>query len=863
LAARSRHAVNLDGLGAQVRLATATNSRGRPAVAVRRFERVLQVLAAVPEPEPSLLALQSRALLGLATSSFEVGGGLSAALGLLTQAEDLAVRGEAPHLIAGVRNNRGLLLLRSGETREAMVAFDQAAALIDVADPSDRCRILINRGTLHMENGSLAAARSDLARAVRIASAAGERLLEFKSRHNLGYVEFLAGNLPRALADMAAAAELDPGKPHPIVLLDQARVLREAGLGREAMGILEQAAALFRRNRLAQDLGEVELVKAEVALVQDDPAVARRSAEAALRQFRRRNNVRWQRKAELVVIGSEIRAAVLGGLRTRGRRLAVLARQSQQLAELCRAEGREDLARAAALLEADCLLQADLRDRTTLAKVPSLAMSRTDSLTTRLQIRSLRARVAEAGADTARARREIRAGLAELAAHQSGAGSLDLRTAAAVHGVALARQDLALSLRRGRPSDVFVSIERGRATSTRLAPVRPPGDPETAERLARLRQVEEGARAVIGDPARATELASLRAEAASLQQAVRQRSWQREAAVGVDQVAGLASLREVLGTSGAVLVSYVEHAGRWVACVVDRARVRVHDLAPAGMVAELSMRIAADIDALALPAVPDALRERIRTSLASELRQMDDLLLAPIGVADRPLVLTPGGTLALLPWTAMPSRRAVPLVVAPSATRWLQSRATKRPRQSAARVAAVAGPGLLRSADEATSVARIWDAGPAVLGANATVARLRELLQGQADIVHVAAHGVHQTESPLFSSVWLADGPLYAYELDPEHGSAGLVVLSACEVGLSTIRPGDETLGLTSVLLRLGATSVVAGVARVGDELAATVMSGLHRRLAHGTDTATALAETLDELDEPAPFVCFGSSWAS
>ena len=32
--------------------------------------------------------------------------------------------------------------------------------------------------------------------------------------------------------------------------------------------------------------------------------------------------------------------------------------------------------------------------------------------------------------------------------------------------------------------------------------------------------------------------------------------------------------------------------------------------------------------------------------------------------------------------------------------------------------------------------------------------------------MHVAAHGTHQQESPLFSSVRVADGPLYAYELD-------------------------------------------------------------------------------------------------
>ena len=130
-----------------------------------------------------------------------------------------------------------------------------------------------------------------------------------------------------------------------------------------------------------------------------------------------------------------------------------------------------------------------------------------------------------------------------------------------------------------------------------------------------------------------------------------------------------------------------------------------------------------------------------------------------------------------------------------------------------------------------------------------------------ADVVHVAAHGTHQQESPLFSSVRLADGPLYAYELDGERGVAACVALSACEAGLSTVRPGDEGLGLTSVLLHLGSRSVLAGVARVGDDVAARVMGVVHRAMSTGTDSADALAVALAEEPEPAPFVTFGATW--
>jgi CHAT domain-containing protein len=129
-----------------------------------------------------------------------------------------------------------------------------------------------------------------------------------------------------------------------------------------------------------------------------------------------------------------------------------------------------------------------------------------------------------------------------------------------------------------------------------------------------------------------------------------------------------------------------------------------------------------------------------------------------------------------------------------------------------------------------------------------------------ARIAHVAAHGVHQTENPLFSSLRLADGPLFAHELDQSARTPDHVVLSACELGLATVRPGDEALGLTSVLLHLGTHSVVSGVARVGDVLAEQTMADYHSRLANKQDSAEALAGALADAG-PAPFVCFGAAW--
>jgi hypothetical protein len=229
------------------------------------------------------------------------------------------------------------------------------------------------------------------------------------------------------------------------------------------------------------------------------------------------------------------------------------------------------------------------------------------------------------------------------------------------------------------------------------------------------------------------------------------------------------------------------------------------------------------------------------------------------------LVLASTGLLGQLPWPLLPSLRSVPLVVAPSATAWLG--ACSEPPTARRRVLAVSGPGIRRGSDEARRVAAIWR-GDCLDGPAATTAAVADALADGA-LVHVAAHGTHQGENPLFSSLRLADGDLFAHELHLKARAADHVVLSACELGLATVRPGDEALGLTSVLLRLGTRAVVAGVARVNDEVAAEVLVDYHRRLAAGSDSAHALAAAVagrgaaaDGFDvTPAPFVCFGSAW--
>jgi CHAT domain-containing protein len=200
-----------------------------------------------------------------------------------------------------------------------------------------------------------------------------------------------------------------------------------------------------------------------------------------------------------------------------------------------------------------------------------------------------------------------------------------------------------------------------------------------------------------------------------------------------------------------------------------------------------------------------------------------------------------------------------PVTVAPSMSRWAGglSPTTGRPPTT---VSALSGPGLAHASGEVEEVASVWRKGHSLASRNgATGVDVKDAL-GRSALVHIAAHGNHEEQSPFFSSLRMSDGPVFVHEL-PRPLVAEHVVLSACEVGRSDLRPGDEPLGLSAALLALGARSVVGAVAPVLDAVAADAMASYHRHLAAGRSAATALAKVIEEEPRAGAFCVFGSDW--
>lgn len=813
----------------------AAMDRGRLSEAARLLHDALAALGR--HHPPAATALAARILLSLAFTHHELGRS-TAAVEAFDSAEALAASSGDPEVRMLINAQLGAMFLREGRLREALTRLDAAVTTLDVAAADDQCKILINRGEVNGLLGLISAAKADCVRALGLAEAYALPQLALSARHNLGLFEFLSGDLLRALELMPMPEEGASDFERGVVGTDRARVLLAAGLLGEADRSLAEACSALARTELVQFLAEAELIRAEVALLADRTELAQATSRAAVARLQGRDNHRASALGELVQLRADAAAGVSA---------AKLVPTADRLQQTLVGLGLPDHARLARLIAVEHLPPGEVPGRS----LP--AIGRHQPLELRLHGRLVRAKLAFARGHRAAGLRHARIGLGDLTEYQTQFGSLDLQTSSAVRGGSLAAAAIRAEIAADRPAAVLTWVERARAVSGRVVAPQPPADPETAELMTRLRWTANQAEREEAAGGDAGELKQRRLE---LERAIRSRSWTVRGTGSTAAEPRIADLRHAL--RDAVLVALFNLDEVVHAVVLTRDRCWLRRLVPMAEATELGRRISADLDVLALDLVPEPLRASARGSLRRGLQRLDDGLIAPLGLPGAPVVLLPPGRLASLTWPELPSFRGRPLVIAPSASTWLGAHA--RFVSVPGPVVAVAGPGLRRAESEVDQVAAAWPGCEALYPDQVTVERFLDRING-AQLVHVAAHGRHQRENPLFSSIALADGPVVGYDLDRVPDPPQQVVLSACDLGRATVRPGDEALGLTRAFLHSGTSTVVSGVAKVSDRGAAELMADYHRRLAGGAAPAYALADALVAADEPTPFACFGAGW--
>jgi hypothetical protein len=673
-------------------------------------------------------------------------------------------------------------------------------------------------GRIELNRGDVAAALRELAAASRMLAEAGagpQRCIEAESTLADAY---LAVNLlPEAVAVyervIAQATALDAPTEAARALLDRARAQLRMGARDAALAGLAQARALFVQQGNAASAAAADVLEAAARLAAGD-------APAALVRAR---------EAEVALAGSGI---VGWWLEARVQVAAARAAASEA---------------AGAEAEFDALL----RDGAAILPIALAAHRGLGALAWRR-------------GDAATARSHLRAALDQVDALRRALPGDEFR--AAVAADAEGAHDLLVEIACAEGDDgaaLFEEIERGRARALALAIGEPPQDETPAVQAARTRlqwarsrraeAAAEGDAALLADRDRevaAQEAALLEAARRSLLDGAAWAGGTAGETAGPAAALRCADLQAALAP-GEALVAFHRRGDRWCAAVLTRTRVERIEADCAGLDARLE-GLRFQVDALrfggqALAAHGPLLRRRAQAHLQALHRLVWQPLAAALDGVER-VTLLPHGALHYVPFAALHDGAGwlverVEIGVAPSAAAWQAGRTRAPTPRRRALVVGVGGPSLPHVDGEVAAVAAAFGAGARVLrGAEATAAALQAGAAG-ADVLHIACHGRFRADNPAFSAIELADGPLALHDARrlPLAGAGPVVVLSACETGLSRIAPGDELLGLVRGFLAAGARTVVASAWAVDDAATAGLMRGFHAALAAGARPAAAL----------------------
>ncbi len=731
----------------------------------------------------------------------------------------------------------------AGRLDDADMWLSRAITTID--EPVPRAHALLNRGNIGMQRRDLDRASADTAAAAAIYAERALAVDEAEARHNLGYIDLLRGDLVAALKEMTAARPTlaDASKASAAIGdLDRAEVLREAGLTREAEALLAGVAGAFGATRMPKERAEAEFHLAR-SLLTHDPQRARKVAAAAASRFRRIGSDAWALRAEALRQRAELSGGqvIAGGNRVPESRRPP---QSVEVDETASALERQGFRSEAAALRLGHRLWEARRgvldgDRRGI-RVPATA-----PMDVELLAHEVRAARATAKGRHADARRYASRGLDVLFGWQQAFGSLDLQTSVVMHGNGLMGAGLHSAVRSGRPDVIFEWSERARHLSLQVVPLRPPPDETLAEDLEELRMLRADDDEWLANP-----------RAAELQTRARERQWSATGSAAVHERASLSEAQAALDAETAIF-AFVFSGDALGVLVVTAGDSRFIGLEGWQEVRRLVPGLRADLDMAASIGV-NPLAGVVQRSLDDRLASLSRALLdEAVRVADvRRVVLAAPGILNGMPWAMLPALRGRTFTLAASVSRWIRLRSGAESALTSAGFAI--GPRVPRGAEEVDVAAAAWRS-PTVLSP-ATIAGTTRLAS-QVDLLHIAAHGRHAVDNPMFSGLELADGTLFGYDIDLMPDVPRTVVLSACEVGRSSVRWGEEAIGMTRIWLHAGTRCVIAAPVIVADDVACELLGAMHESLAAGEAPAEALAAASARTGIVAPFQSHGAGF--
>lgn len=724
--------------------------------------------------------------------------------------------------------HHGVAAAQHGRFGPALTSFDTALGEMAGADEQLLCGLLSNRGLALMYSERFGEAQHDLERARAIARERTLTYLHGVTVQNLGCLAVRNGDIPGALSLFAEAGPLVPATRQAALWLDRADALLTAGMTGEAEHALTEVERLLPpRGTPTSDLTAVSLLRAKIHLARGAPEQAGHHARRVRRWFP--SDSLWAR------LGALLEWAARNGT-SHSHALGPVAE------EAARGTGIRDN-REAPRSRSRAWRSSPVPDTHTEATSAALARCVPNTPLGPLSVavpnqRHTDALGALAHGEHEQARSELlrppAGGQRAVAVHH-----VEAIAQTRTHSQEIATAGAEIAMADGNAAAALEWVEYSRTPGIRPSPCR---DREWGGLLEQCRS--EYTRATGGEGTASEQLRRTTARLGVAQ-------WHSGCAqsfVPPETVAPLPQefryrLRE------RVFLCYAHIGGTPVAITFSNDHSSIHELAPRGEIEDAVTKL---VSAARFNAVfPGRAAQRDLTRAA---QRVERVLLRPVATAvgDRPLVIAPATYAQSLPWGLLPSLRGRDITVVPSGRSWLESLDHCRATPRTALLASGAGVG--GGETEIQSLRWLYPEARVLAGTEATVTTLLEGL-GNADVAHVAAHGWTPTAAPMLSGLCMADGPVFAYDLERLPSVPTMCVLSSCWLGQSVPSDTGSPLGLSSALLALGAATVIAGVLPVRDHDITPAMTRMHSALRAGETPTRAVSDHLAE----AGFVCFGA----
>lgn len=768
-----------------------------------------------------------------------------------------AVQQEFDSEIAEVDLNRANVLMALDRPQEAEEGYLRALAHFKQRDdPLTQGRIESNLGTLYLRTGQYAMALESFNRAEALLL--GEALLTEP-------------------IDIAQLRQAD------ILLLDQANAYLALNLLSEAIATLERCQTLFRTADQPYELAQSLYLLGLIYLRQDDVKAAHACLLEAQSLFTDLHNRPWFNRAELALAMLDKRTQDQNG---------AAARLDQLLAaltgEIDQGQGHPSTRDLSTTVEAQLLRLQLWLSQANRASARRMADQIEERLAQSLPLPHLQLRLAHArgnielaeGAFDA-ARRHFYAALRLIEDQRMSLPIEEFRTAYLADKFHI-YSSLVLSLLHDQDNatesdiaEAFAVIERARARSllerlqTTLAD-HSPGEVSSSTHQPQdelYRKLHWFYNSILGEgipnPISAQELRSYESLLERL-------TWKSAQPLGTytdpllaqTQPVSLAQFQAHLAEDQQALFYYMvestgldqEHAGaegEVMLFLITRTEVQVfRRLCDPAELARAQAELHFQLGRAELGADYLARHSaRLEAALYAALGTLYNLLIRPVArLLHAPrLLLAPYGSLHLTPFHALWDGERYLLErftcsYIPSASVAVHTARISRPRRPYNSLAglALADPAIPQAQREVEMVASYFDQSWLYLEEKADRAGLA-CAAAQADILHIATHGLFRPDNPFFSSLKLADGWIDVRSLYQLPLAARLVILSACESGSGKIRGGDEVIGLARGFLGAGAHDLVVSLWNVYDARAVDFMSIFYRRITEGMDAATAL----------------------